>query len=437
MLRGSSSRGRTTDRRERGAVLIVVLWVLALAAILTAGLQATVRTELLVADEAGQRLVAEWLARAGVEQAIAELMTDSAGMDDTKDTWYDSPIVFEDITLEGGTFSVYRGAPPGGEATVLYGVRDESSRLNVNTATREQLMLLPDMTDDVAGAIIDWRDADDNVSPEGVEGGYYQELPFPYRIRNGQLQTIRELLLVKGIDRELLFGEDTNLNGYLDASEDDGQVSPPADNGDAELDRGWGAWLTVYSYEKNVDGYGQKRVDLNEGTDSQLTGLGLNKPQLDAVKEHRGKNKFQKITDLLDVALKSGGKAVDQATFRKMIDRISVSGEERLSGKINVNTAPREVLTLLADVDESSADGIISHRDSDAGPFGDIGDLLDISGIDMQRFKKIVDSVTVRSNVFTIRAVGYSDRGPRAVIEAVVDRGGDSPKVLYWHQSRG
>ena len=37
---------------------------------------------------------------------------------------------------------------------------DEAGKVDLNTASRDMLMLLPGMTEDVADCIIDWRDGD-------------------------------------------------------------------------------------------------------------------------------------------------------------------------------------------------------------------------------------------------------------------------------------
>ena len=68
------------------------------------------------------------------------------------------------------------------------------------------LMGLPGMTDDVADNILDWIDADDTARPNGVESQYYGQLNPPYQPRNGPPTSIEELLLVKGVTPELLFG---------------------------------------------------------------------------------------------------------------------------------------------------------------------------------------------------------------------------------------
>ena len=85
------------------------------------------------------------------------------------------------------------------------------------------------MTDEIAAAIIDWIDQDDNTE-SGAETDYYATLDPPYAAKNGPFDTIEELLLVKGVTPEILYGEDANRNGVLDPNENDaadsGRVSP-------------------------------------------------------------------------------------------------------------------------------------------------------------------------------------------------------------------
>jgi DNA uptake protein ComE-like DNA-binding protein len=156
---------------------------------------------------------------------------------------------------------------------IRYGLMDESARLNLNVIgklqleedqQRELLMGLPGMTEDIADAILDWIDADDNARPYGAEAEYY-ESEAAYSAKNGPLETIDELLLVRGVTPELLYGEDANRNGLLDANEDDADASPPLDNADGILQLGWIANLTVHSREANLRADGSEKIDVNNG----------------------------------------------------------------------------------------------------------------------------------------------------------------------------
>ena len=96
-----------------------------------------------------------------------------------------------------------------GAGTYQVQILDASARLNLNTVTREALLTLPGVTEEIADSIIDWRDADDNPGAQGAESDTYQAYPRPYSAKNGPFDLVDELLLVKGITAPLLYGDPT------------------------------------------------------------------------------------------------------------------------------------------------------------------------------------------------------------------------------------
>lgn len=76
-------------------------------------------------------------------------------------------------------------------------------------------------------ALVDWLDADEQPSPGGAESGYYQGLVPPYGCRNGPARSIEELLLVRGMSRELLFGTGSTkaLADHLTIYGSDGRIN--------------------------------------------------------------------------------------------------------------------------------------------------------------------------------------------------------------------
>ena len=423
-------------RNNKGLILVAVLWIVAVMTALAAIVGQTSRLNLKMAVSATDEVRCKWACRAGTESAIAILVEDSKASDCLLDLWADSDEDFNDVMLERCRYSVR--------------VTDEAGKLNINTVTKEQLMTLLDMEETIAEAILDWRDSDEEPQPQGAETGYYENLPVPYKIRNGPFRTIRELLRVKGVTEELLYGEDTNLNGELDANEKDRDLSPPLDNGDAVLDQGWIAFLTCYSYEKNVDADGNRRVNINQADQKQLENdLGITSSQARWIVDNR-KGNYRSIADLISndspkaPAQSSGGGNQNQAdpidlqTFGQIADRITVSGEEKVLGKININTAPREVLAALFggdDTAEQLAQTIIANRSSLMYGFQSIAELLDQQGMTVDKFKTMAEQVTVRSDVFTIRSYATADSsGARLQTECVVDRGESPCAMLYWYQ---
>ncbi len=99
-----------------------------------------------------------------------------------------------------------------------------------------------------------------------------------YRPTNGPIASIEQLLLVRGVTPQLLFGYDQNRNGVLDGSEQSqmlmgapggmpGQL-PTATATDPGASQpsplGWAPYLTLHSQEKNVASDGTPRININQ-----------------------------------------------------------------------------------------------------------------------------------------------------------------------------
>ncbi|MEE8574794.1 MAG: type II secretion system minor pseudopilin GspK [Thermodesulfobacteriota bacterium] len=67
------------------------------------------------------------------------------------------------------------------------------------------------LSEELAYALADWVDADSKGRSWGAESGYYEDREPGYRIKNGPLSSIEELLLVKGFDFETF----TKLRPYV------------------------------------------------------------------------------------------------------------------------------------------------------------------------------------------------------------------------------
>ncbi len=153
----------------------------------------------------------------------------------------------------------------------LFGLVEETAKLNINSASYDRLMNLPAMTDDVASAIVDWRDEDNTPSNGGAENDYYLGLqPQPYYCKNAPFETVEELLMVRGMTRELLYGTGNTVPlGTATSSRASGGLST-----DPQLARGIYDLLTVYSAEGNRATAAGQKVNINDrGQRSQLRDL--------------------------------------------------------------------------------------------------------------------------------------------------------------------
>lgn len=262
-------------------VLILVLVVIAALSLAALTFSEWMLTERQASNVAGRQARARALAESGMEAVLQVLSLDPQSAADAGG-WYDNPDLFcgvlvtdADLARDRGRFTVVSPLVDLGMYTgVRYGLENESAKLNLNTllllektsadAPKNLLMGLPGMTEEIADAILDWLDEDDEPRTSGAEAEYYSTLDPPYAPANGVLTSLDELLMVRGVTPELLFGVDTNRNGYADDTEPDPSMLASADASLEPMDCGWSAYLTLYSLEANLQPDGQPKINVNQ-----------------------------------------------------------------------------------------------------------------------------------------------------------------------------
>ncbi len=207
-----ASAQKTPDliNNERGIALLLVLWVLAFLMFMVIEFAYTMRVETDTVRNLKDETAARYLAFAGINMGLAELGAN-----------YD--IVFRnnkgEVTLgkqeahDIQTITVSRDFNLG-EGHVRYHIDDEEGKLNINTATREQIKELLLLTgvetttrDVIADSILDWRDKNHAFHFNGAEDEYYGSLEEPYGAKDGQFDTTEELLLLKGVTPAIFYGD--------------------------------------------------------------------------------------------------------------------------------------------------------------------------------------------------------------------------------------
>ena len=83
---------------------------------------------------------------------------------------------------------------------VTWGLVDEASKLNLNTATAAVLAKLPRMTDALAAAVVDWRDTDSNAGENGAEDDIYGRLNPAYRCKNAPFESMWTSSMMKTLN---------------------------------------------------------------------------------------------------------------------------------------------------------------------------------------------------------------------------------------------
>ena len=439
--------------RQQASILVGLLWCLALLSVVVIGVLHTARMDLLVVKNYDDRIQAHYLALAGVEKATALLYRDahdrSRSRQNHNGNLYNDASQFRDVPLGHGIFRVLRRGRADEGGGIIFGVSDEESRLNVNSATADELGKLQGLTPDVAAAIVGWRGGDNTTV--AAEAQYYAGLQPPYQPRHGPFQTVRELLMVRGVTPDLLLGRDAHQNGLLAVAGD--QDSALAGSVDAS-DLGWAGVLTVDSSVKNVNAAGEDRVNIQSADESALTGVqGITSKIAQAIVAYRRQHQFQSIADLLDVTPpqnqnQSGGssgsgdggrggtgnKVVGENLFMDIADDVTIDTGDSLAGAININTASLEVLVCLPGVSRELAQAIISQRQS-AGFFASTGELLKVPDMTRDIFQQIAPLITARSETYRILCEGkINSSGARQRIQAIVHVDLNSIRTLSWRE---
>jgi len=453
--RGSNSRGFATA---------LVMWAVAVAAITLAGLQIVAARQSAAGREALGRVRAQWAARAGVEAVIARLSSEAGQA---------QPLGATSLLKDLATVAEGRldraGYRVGHEtaAGLMPGPSDAHAKLNVNLMSVDDLMLLPGMSEDIAESIVDWIDADDTPQLSGAEVETYVGLTSPYRPRNGPVRSLAELERVKGVDPLTLRGEDWNLNGRLDANENDGDLSWPPDSADGKLDAGWSAIITGDSVTLPFNTQGLATLDLVTTEASQLEAeLGVSSEQAQTLVAYAtgdAPNMAEFIrTPLSQLAAQlqrdgrltltqprgtggrggrggRGGGATGQVQvpdltseqLSALIERTTVVEAAALRpGKLNLNTCDEATLEYLSVVTPTVRDGLLALRDSKGGDIEKFMDLLDAQGMDSATLAGLFAVLEVRSSVFVVTSRGRdAASGVEVEMTASVDRSAD-PVVI-------
>jgi type II secretory pathway component PulK len=435
--------------RRRGFAVVLVMWIVALIAVVIVALQATAWRDAGESRQVVAKIRATWAARAGVEAAISELQRNTLSPDTSSAT-----TIMKDLEavgsqqLDGGasSFSASYYATPQDAP----GAADAHAKINVNLMDAESLMLLPGMTEDIADSILDWIDADDDPQQLGAESSYYLTLPSPYTPRNGPMRSIQELELVAGVRPDMVRGEDWNLNGRLDPNENDGDASWPPDNADGVLDAGWSRYLTAGTVDGPAlaDSYGlsgEKRLDLTTAGEQDIQQrVNVDVDQARAIlaaASGPGLTLADFISQDLETLATSAGQTMNPAPadltdqqLATLLDECVIpvaTAADLPAGKLNLNTAPEEVLEYLPGLDAAAADVLIFERQGKPQGFASVLDLLLIPAFTRARLAELYPQIQVRSSVYRLTVTGRdSGTGLEVEIVAELDRSTIPVRIL-------
>jgi DNA uptake protein ComE-like DNA-binding protein len=442
---------RPANLRARASTFVVVLWIAFGLVGLTLYFGQNMSFELRASDNRVSAMAAEQAIEGAARYAgyvLANQITNGYLPDPT--TYLNEAVRVGDARF----WFIGRDTNYDGTATdVSFGLVDEAGRLNLNSASSNELIYLPGMSLDLAAAVLEWRSTNGNNE---FQMWYGMHNP-PYVNKSSPFETTEELRLLFDADFDALAGEDANRNGVLDPNESDLDRDGNAEPGLLE-------YVTVWSREPNTYSNGTARINISSVSGSSATLVNLLQG---ALGNTRGDQVLANL-GLLNTPGGGGGgppgqggqpggggvNAGNMASFSSLLqfyrrsgmtieefglvaDALTVTNGSYIDGRVNVNTASEAVLSSLPGVSQypDLARAMVDYRRNNPTVLGSIAWVVEAIGQSNSQVLdelETVDCLTVRSYQFSadIAAVGPHGRGYRRV-RYVFDTLEGKPRIIY------
>ncbi len=430
--------GSRLSRGENGSTFVIVLWIAFGLVSMALYFGSSMSAELRASDNRVSGLAAEQAIEGAaryVNFVLANQPTNGYPPDLTTYVSAGGRIGNARFWLIGrDTNSTLTGIAP---TDISFGLVDEASKLNLNIAQSNMLVslmaALPRANQDLATAILDWRDTNGGT----VYQTYYATRPQPYQSKNGPFESIDELRLLYGGDMDTLVGEDMNRNGILDPNETDS-------NHNGQLEPGVLEYVTVCSREPNTYSNGTARVSLTSLTANTLRplvqgNLDSSKAQrvMDQLFPQNGNTTTRKYASPLQfyIAVQT---ILSVDDFAKIADFMTTAATTNayIEGRININTASAEVLACLPGISDTPdlATTLINYRQGNPDKLSSIAWVTQALNQNNSTLGVLAtnDCITVRSYQFTadIAALGSNGRGYHRT-RFIFDTADGYPKIVY------
>ena len=220
MMKMKGKDRRACGRRDEGgvALLLVLLFVVLLSAIIVDYCY-EMRVEAALVGNRANSLAAYVAAKSAVASGLSLLQVDAEGTSELVQNGGTAGTEFDALTDVWANGIPYQQI---NNAVMRCTVSDEYGKLNLNAMLQgagqqpnetlesavRMLFLARGVEEDPTDAILDWIDEDDDVRLNGAESDYYAGLYPPHTCKNAPLDSLEELLLIRGITVELFFGDE-------------------------------------------------------------------------------------------------------------------------------------------------------------------------------------------------------------------------------------
>ncbi len=212
----------TKKSKQQGFALVVTLWVMAVLGVMAASFSYEALCETKIESWSTQDRQAYNLARGGIHRAAGIVRKHARdSVHSITDKWFSGEAFYKDVRFGPGYYSIVR---PDSEkfqkdkaaaknhtktASPHYGLVDEESRLNINVADMAQLQGFADISNILASNIILYR----TKKKSTVSSKTPASVAMAKGLVNGPIHNLDELLQVKGMTRDILYGSSNGKGG--------------------------------------------------------------------------------------------------------------------------------------------------------------------------------------------------------------------------------
>jgi len=244
---------RRPEKNQNGIAMMVVLWVLVLLIALATEFAFSMKMEVNTTRNFKEDVESYYLSKAGIALAMTEILkparfhsihpdhgwisgkppapkgegslenNETGNNRKTKNFSGIVPVDENEDSKEKEYEIIEREKIPFGNGEITYTITDENGKIAINKASRGVLIKvmkyagieLGEERDIIVDSILDWIDQDSNHRINGAEEEYYKNEGLPYTAKNGRIETLTELLKVRGMTEEIFYGSQKNENSEI------------------------------------------------------------------------------------------------------------------------------------------------------------------------------------------------------------------------------
>ncbi|MDE2126407.1 MAG: general secretion pathway protein GspK [Armatimonadetes bacterium] len=469
---------RFTPLKARGQALIPALFVTMILTVVAIAFATTATREVKSASNFQANNDAYYAARGAVDYAISSL-------ESTSNNGATYGILQPDSSTDANGWMQI------GNAWVKVDVIDTGAFIDLNSVSATTLAELPvlQQNQNLISAIVAWRTAapaagaaasSSSSSSTGATdpyASYYQTLQPPYQEAQAPYTTVDELLLVEGMTPDLLYTPISGNGGPAGGSMAQSSNGQPATTITRQVAAQGGAGasggvsapssdtnftdifsqstlcmanlFTTDQRELNQSANGTQRVDINTASAQTMESAGIPSATAEAIVRHRGgggggapaggakggaaggggaaatTNTYTTIADLLKVP------GITPTVMQQIGDMVTTDTGQYRIDKVDVNTAPQEVLAMVPGMTRSLLDAIVQYRQSGQA-FQSLGDLFALPSVGSQ-IGAVIGDLSTRSSTYLVRVKVRTAGSPRTTAyEAMVELRPEGAAILQW-----